>query len=406
MFEGGLWEGELNGKKGMFPKIFVKVIEKKKEEPKEEFLAMQRRALSEWEETVKWLDGKRAASQKKKVVFSVKLYYNATQKDELTIKVGDIIRNVQKLKEGWLEGDLNGKRGKFPYNRVKAIEEKEEEMDSPSSATLLKEKDLHRRFDIKMYKNNIVVTLYGEDKTKIEVGDILEVTKQKKDLWESVVYGNKDGFPSISVDMIEKEEHYDVMNYHPPDHHHHFGKKSNISFSYRSENEIQTTIEVGDIIKFIKQDEEGKWKAILYGETCGSPSIFVELIEELKKTSEPDLLLFEQVMLHTGKMLLDAFSPKQKDKNVEGMYRYHGQKGLAIIIHFTENREGTEADVKKINNFLKYELTFETKIYTDLTKGQLTKILEVWAAFLNEKETAGKYYCLFVFLMAHGNEVL
>lgn len=46
--------------------------------------------------------------------------YDAVHDDELTIRVGEIIRNVKKLQEeGWLEGELNGRRGMFPDNFVK-----------------------------------------------------------------------------------------------------------------------------------------------------------------------------------------------------------------------------------------------------------------------------------------------
>ena len=45
--------------------------------------------------------------------------YIATEQDELTIKPGDIITNVEKLSDGWWEGMLNGKRGLFPDNFVK-----------------------------------------------------------------------------------------------------------------------------------------------------------------------------------------------------------------------------------------------------------------------------------------------
>ncbi|XP_068125163.1 SH3 domain-containing protein 21 isoform X1 [Hyperolius riggenbachi] len=42
--------------------------------------------------------------------------------DELSIKAGDVIKNVKKTAEdGWLEGELNGKRGVFPFSFVKEI---------------------------------------------------------------------------------------------------------------------------------------------------------------------------------------------------------------------------------------------------------------------------------------------
>lgn len=54
------------------------------------------------------------------VDYIVEYDYDAAHDDELTIRVGDIIRNVKKLEEeGWLEGELNGRRGMFPDNFVK-----------------------------------------------------------------------------------------------------------------------------------------------------------------------------------------------------------------------------------------------------------------------------------------------
>lgn len=48
------------------------------------------------------------------------LDFEATMSDELTVHVGDVVKNVSKGKEeGWLEGELRGKRGMFPSNFVK-----------------------------------------------------------------------------------------------------------------------------------------------------------------------------------------------------------------------------------------------------------------------------------------------
>ena len=49
----------------------------------------------------------------------VEFDYDAEQEDELTIKVGDVIKNVQMSEGGWWEGELNGKKGMFPDNFVK-----------------------------------------------------------------------------------------------------------------------------------------------------------------------------------------------------------------------------------------------------------------------------------------------
>ncbi|KAL0164867.1 hypothetical protein M9458_040620, partial [Cirrhinus mrigala] len=50
----------------------------------------------------------------------VEYEYVAVHEDELTLKLGDVIKNVRRIEEeGWMEGDLNGKRGLFPDNFVK-----------------------------------------------------------------------------------------------------------------------------------------------------------------------------------------------------------------------------------------------------------------------------------------------
>ena len=44
--------------------------------------------------------------------------YDAQDSNDLTICVGDIIRNCKPVEDGWMEGELNGKRGMFPENYV------------------------------------------------------------------------------------------------------------------------------------------------------------------------------------------------------------------------------------------------------------------------------------------------
>ena len=55
------------------------------------------------------------------VVVEVQYDYDAEDSDELTIRVGDIIRNCKPVEDGWMEGELNGKLGVFPENCVEAL---------------------------------------------------------------------------------------------------------------------------------------------------------------------------------------------------------------------------------------------------------------------------------------------
>ena len=45
--------------------------------------------------------------------------YIADEEDELSIRRGDVITNVVKLSDGWLEGWLDGRKGAFPDNFVR-----------------------------------------------------------------------------------------------------------------------------------------------------------------------------------------------------------------------------------------------------------------------------------------------
>lgn len=50
----------------------------------------------------------------------VEFDYEAEHEDELSLRLGDVIKNVRRIsEEGWMEGDLNGRRGLFPDNFVK-----------------------------------------------------------------------------------------------------------------------------------------------------------------------------------------------------------------------------------------------------------------------------------------------
>jgi hypothetical protein len=49
----------------------------------------------------------------------VEYNYKAQQSDELTIRKGDVIKDIKVSNGGWWEGTLRDKRGMFPDNFVK-----------------------------------------------------------------------------------------------------------------------------------------------------------------------------------------------------------------------------------------------------------------------------------------------
>lgn len=49
----------------------------------------------------------------------VQFDYAAREPDELTLKKGDVITDVEPMLDGWMEGYKDGKKGMFPDNYVK-----------------------------------------------------------------------------------------------------------------------------------------------------------------------------------------------------------------------------------------------------------------------------------------------
>lgn len=60
--------------------------------------------------------------------------YRPEQGDELTMDVGDIIKNIVDVDVGWCEGELKGKTGMFPNNFVEELSPASEEVVVPEPA--------------------------------------------------------------------------------------------------------------------------------------------------------------------------------------------------------------------------------------------------------------------------------
>ncbi|XP_075699210.1 dynamin-binding protein isoform X2 [Rhinoderma darwinii] len=127
--EPGWFEGELNGRRGIFPEGFVELLNPLRvpdnsllsdEEREEDFV--HDRSPEIIHERV---NDKIIEDEDREGTFAVALYrFQAMEKRELDFDVGDRIRVIRTLEDGWLEGELYGNRGIFPYRFVK-IETKE-----------------------------------------------------------------------------------------------------------------------------------------------------------------------------------------------------------------------------------------------------------------------------------------
>ncbi|XP_019654983.1 CD2-associated protein isoform X2 [Ailuropoda melanoleuca] len=165
------------------------------------------------------------------VDYIVEYDYDAVHDDELTIRVGEIIRNVKKLQEeGWLEGELNGRRGMFPDNFVKEIKRDTESKDDS--------------LPIKRERHGNVASLVQRISTYgLPVGGIQ---------------------PHPQTKNIKKKTKK---------------RQCKVLFEYIPQNEDELELKVGDIIDISEEVEEGWWSGTLYNKLGLFPSNFVKELE-------------------------------------------------------------------------------------------------------------------------------
>ncbi|XP_024233845.1 CD2-associated protein isoform X3 [Oncorhynchus tshawytscha] len=171
----------------------------------------------------------------------VEYEYDALHEDELTLRLGDVIRNVCRIEEeGWMEGDLNGKRGLFPDNFVKEVnepkevnvtkEEAEEELPQRREKSAGNVANLVQRMSTygipaggfqphsqprglkKMSKKRQCKALFdympqNEDELELKIGDTIDIDEEVEEGWWSGTMNGKSGlFPSNFVKEIETNE--------------------------------------------------------------------------------------------------------------------------------------------------------------------------------------------------------
>ncbi|XP_035630898.1 CD2-associated protein-like isoform X4 [Oncorhynchus keta] len=171
----------------------------------------------------------------------VEYEYDALHEDELTLRLGDVIRNVRRIEEeGWMEGDLNGKRGLFPDNFVKEVkdpkevnvtkEEAEEELPQRREKSAGNVANLVQRMSTygipaggfqphsqprglkKMSKKRQCKALFdympqNEDELELKIGDTIDIDEEVEEGWWSGTMNGKSGlFPSNFVKEIETNE--------------------------------------------------------------------------------------------------------------------------------------------------------------------------------------------------------
>ncbi|XP_032696659.1 SH3 domain-containing kinase-binding protein 1 isoform X10 [Lontra canadensis] len=294
--DGGWWEGQINGRRGLFPDNFVREIKKEmKKDPlsskapeKPMHEVSSGNALLSSETILR--TNKRGERRRRRcqVAFS----YLPQNDDELELKVGDIIEVVGEVEEGWWEGVLNGKTGMFPSNFIK-------ELSGESD-------DLGISQDEQLSKSSLRETTGSESdggdssSTKSEGanGTVATAAIQPKKV-KGVGFGDifKDKPIKLRPRSIEVENDFlpvekTIGKKLPPaaatpdpskpemDSRTKTKDYCKVIFPYEAQNDDELTIKEGDIVTLINKDciDVGWWEGELNGRRGVFPDNFVKLL--------------------------------------------------------------------------------------------------------------------------------
>ncbi|XP_058570779.1 SH3 domain-containing kinase-binding protein 1 isoform X8 [Neofelis nebulosa] len=294
--DGGWWEGQINGRRGLFPDNFVREIKKEMKKdplsskaPEKPMHEVSGGNVLLSSETI-LRTNKRGERRRRRcqVAFS----YLPQNDDELELKVGDIIEVVGEVEEGWWEGVLNGKTGMFPSNFIK-------ELSGESD-------DLGISQDEQLSKSSLRETTGSESdggdssSTKSEGanGTVATAAIQPKKV-KGVGFGDifKDKPIKLRPRSIEVENDFLPVEKT-------IGKKlppttatpdsskpemdgrtktkdyCKVIFPYEAQNDDELTIKEGDIVTLINKDciDVGWWEGELNGRRGVFPDNFVKLL--------------------------------------------------------------------------------------------------------------------------------
>ncbi|XP_070691898.1 SH3 domain-containing protein 21 isoform X2 [Pempheris klunzingeri] len=239
--------------------------------------------------------------------------FEGTMVDEITVRMGDVVKNVTKAgEEGWLEGELRGKRGIFPANFVKEVpvyligDSKRE----PRSIRKTKRMKQTRKCEVAFAYGSL-----NEDELDLVVGETIEIIREIEDGWWMGVKNGKVGaFPSNFVKEIfisPKDFKHNEGKARPKLTDAMFNKEISqrasvrnkagnvveccqVMFDYKAITDDELDLKNGDVVVILKKEteDEGWWEGELNGRRGFFPDNFVMVIppmdtQQSGTTSQP-----------------------------------------------------------------------------------------------------------------------
>ncbi|XP_064429922.1 SH3 domain-containing kinase-binding protein 1 isoform X4 [Mirounga angustirostris] len=294
--DGGWWEGQINGRRGLFPDNFVREIKKEmKKDPlsskapeKPMHEVSSGNALLSSETILR--TNKRGERRRRRcqVAFS----YLPQNDDELELKVGDIIEVVGEVEEGWWEGVLNGKTGMFPSNFIKELSGESDDLGISQDEQLSKsslrettgsESDGGDSSSTKSEGANGTVATAAIQPKKVKgvgFGDIfkdkpiklrprsIEVENDFLPVEKSIGKKLPPATATPDPSKPEMDSRTKAKDY------------CKVIFPYEAQNDDELTIKEGDIVTLINKDciDVGWWEGELNGRRGVFPDNFVKLL--------------------------------------------------------------------------------------------------------------------------------
>nr|XP_015805563.2 SH3 domain-containing protein 21 [Nothobranchius furzeri] len=225
--------------------------------------------------------------------------FEGTMGDELTVKMGDVVKNVTKAsEEGWLKGELRGKTGIFPATFVKDIPVYLTGDNNREPRSLRKAKKV---MQMRRCEVAFAYAPQNEDELELAPGEIVDIVKEIEDGWWMGVKNGKVGaFPSNFVKELfvaPKDGKYGEGKARPKLADAVFSKemsqratvrqkaKKSVEycqalFDYKSVSEDELDLKKGDIVAVVNKEteDEGWWEGELNGRCGYFPDNFVMVL--------------------------------------------------------------------------------------------------------------------------------
>ncbi|KAM6908311.1 SH3 domain-containing kinase-binding protein 1 [Lycodopsis pacificus] len=282
--DGGWWEGELGGRRGLFPDNFVREIKKEGKRDGGQ-ASMIRSDLSNGRASPvsdpgvrSGRKGEQIRKRRCKAAFS----YAPQHEDELELKIGDVIEIISEVEEGWWEGFVNGKTGMFPSNFTKVVQ-----TESETSSLDTSQEELHSTRTSKDSPgsesdggDSRSETGSGEIQPKkvrgFGFGDIfkdqpIRLRPRSMDVDSEGDKVNEGKAASVQPETMKTE----------PDGKAKGRELCKVLFPYEGQNEDELSLKEGEIINIISKEcaDAGWWKGEIGGRQGVFPDNFVKLLD-------------------------------------------------------------------------------------------------------------------------------